>query len=75
MVASGVRPILVTGAAGFIGAAVALRLLGRGERVIGVDNLNSYYDPALKRARLARIAERPAQDHGLCSTSTRPRVP
>ena len=59
MVASGVRPILVTGAAGFIGAAVALRLLGRGERVIGVDNLNSYYDPALKRARLARIAERP----------------
>jgi len=59
MVASGVRPILVTGAAGFIGAAVALRLLSRGERVIGVDNLNSYYDPALKRARLARIAERP----------------
>ena len=53
------RPILVTGAAGFIGAEVALRLLSRGERVIGVDNLNAYYDPALKRARLARIAERP----------------
>ena len=53
------RPILVTGAAGFIGAEVVLRLLSRGERVIGVDNLNAYYDPALKRARLARIAERP----------------
>jgi len=50
------RPILVTGAAGFIGAEVALRLLQRGERVIGVDNLNTYYDPALKRARLNRLA-------------------
>ena len=46
---------LVTGAAGFIGAAVALRLLARGKRVVGIDNLNSYYDPALKRARLARL--------------------
>jgi len=56
------RPILVTGAAGFIGAEVALRLLQRGERVIGVDNLNTYYDPALKRARLNRLAEAlPAQ--------------
>ena len=52
---SAIRPILVTGAAGFIGAEVALRLLQRGERVVGIDNLNSYYDPALKRARLARI--------------------
>ena len=52
----GARPILVTGVAGFIGAAVALRLLQRGERVIGIDNLNPYYDPALKRARLARLA-------------------
>ena len=49
-------PVLVTGAAGFIGAAVAERLLARGERVIGLDNLNPYYDPALKRARLERIA-------------------
>jgi UDP-glucuronate 4-epimerase len=48
-------PILVTGAAGFIGAAVCERLLGRGERVVGIDNLNSYYDPALKQARLARL--------------------
>ena len=49
------RPVLVTGAAGFIGAALSLRLLERGERVVGVDNLNSYYDPLLKRARLARL--------------------
>ena len=49
------RPVLITGAAGFIGAALALRLLERGERVVGIDNLNTYYDPALKRARLARV--------------------
>ncbi len=48
-------PILVTGVAGFIGAAVAERLLSRGERVIGLDNLNSYYDPSLKQARLERL--------------------
>ncbi len=48
-------PILVTGVAGFIGAAVAEHLLARGERVIGLDNLNAYYDPALKRARLERL--------------------
>ena len=49
------RPVLITGAAGFIGAALALRLLERGDRVVGIDNLNNYYDPALKRARLARL--------------------
>jgi UDP-glucuronate 4-epimerase len=48
-------PLLITGAAGFIGAAVAERLLQRGEQVVGVDNLNPYYDPALKRARLQRL--------------------
>jgi len=48
--------ILVTGAAGFIGSHVCLRLLERGDEVIGVDNLNAYYDPALKRARLAWLA-------------------
>ncbi len=48
-------PILVTGVAGFIGAAAAERLLARGERVVGLDNLNAYYDPALKRARLERL--------------------
>ncbi|TCD57635.1 capsular biosynthesis protein CpsI [Synechococcus sp. BS56D] len=49
------RSFLVTGAAGFIGAALCQRLLERGDRVIGIDNLNSYYDPALKRARLAEV--------------------
>ena len=52
--------ILVTGSAGFIGNALALRLLASGERVVGLDNLNSYYDVALKHARLRRIAEHPA---------------
>lgn len=47
--------ILVTGAAGFIGAALSLRLLERGDEVIGVDNLNDYYDVSLKNARLARL--------------------
>ncbi|HEY5720706.1 MAG TPA: NAD-dependent epimerase/dehydratase family protein [Allosphingosinicella sp.] len=46
---------LVTGAAGFIGYHVARRLLERGERVVGIDNLNAYYDPALKRDRLAEL--------------------
>ncbi|UZK69497.1 NAD-dependent epimerase [Sphingomonas sp. S1-29] len=49
---------LVTGAAGFIGYHVADRLLSRGERVIGIDNLNEYYDPALKHARLDSLAGR-----------------
>jgi UDP-glucuronate 4-epimerase len=48
-------PVLVTGAAGFIGGAVVRRLLERGERVVGLDNLNAYYDPALKRARLGQL--------------------
>jgi len=47
--------ILVTGTAGFIGSAVALRLLERGDEVLGIDNLNDYYDVALKRARLERL--------------------
>lgn len=51
--------ILITGSAGFIGSAICLRLLARGDEVIGVDNLNDYYDPALKRARLARQADHP----------------
>ena len=46
--------VMVTGSAGFIGSATTLRLLERGDTVIGVDCLNDYYDPALKRARLAR---------------------
>ena len=46
--------ILVTGAAGFIGSALSIRLLDRGDEVLGIDNHNDYYDPALKEARLAR---------------------
>jgi UDP-glucuronate 4-epimerase len=51
--------ILVTGTAGFIGNALAIKLLERGDEVIGVDNLNDYYDVNLKQARLARVAARP----------------
>ncbi len=50
--------VLVTGAAGFIGYHVCEALLGRSERVVGVDNLNDYYDPALKQARLERLQRR-----------------
>ena len=52
--------ILVTGAAGFIGYYVCAALLDRGERVIGIDNLNDYYDPALKQARLDLLTGRNA---------------
>ena len=47
--------VIVTGAAGFIGMHVCQRLLARGDTVVGIDNLNDYYDPTLKRARLARL--------------------
>ena len=50
------KKILVTGAAGFIGAALAIRLLKNGENVIGFDDLNSYYDTNLKESRLRKIA-------------------
>src|SRR5699024_8901326 len=49
-----------TGAAGFIGMHVAQRLLDRGETVVGLDNLDPYYDPALKQARLARLEKHDA---------------
>jgi UDP-glucuronate 4-epimerase len=55
--------ILVTGAAGFIGSALVLRLLARGDTVIGIDNHNAYYDPALKEARLARHVAHPNYTH------------
>ncbi|MFO0680995.1 MAG: NAD-dependent epimerase [Sandaracinus sp.] len=51
---------LVTGAAGFIGSHVAHVLLDRGDTVVGLDNVNAYYDPTLKEARLARLAPKPA---------------
>ena len=49
------RTVLITGAAGFIGAALSSRLLRRGDRVVGLDNLNDYYDPTLKQARLRQV--------------------
>ena len=55
--------VLVTGTAGFIGSQVALRLLERGERVLGIDNLNDYYDVALKQARLQPLLAHPAYAH------------
>jgi len=55
--------VLVTGSAGFIGSALSLRLLERGNEVVGIDNHNSYYDPALKEARLARHAHNDKYTH------------
>ncbi|RAN80018.1 capsular biosynthesis protein CpsI [Bacillus sp. SRB_336] len=55
--------ILVTGTAGFVGAALAQRLLARGDVIHGFDNHNDYYDPALKEARLARFADHPNYTH------------
>ena len=49
--------ILVTGAAGFIGSALSRALLARGDRVVGLDDFNAYYDPALKEARAARLTD------------------
>lgn len=51
--------ILVTGAAGFIGSHVAQRLLARGETVVGLDNVNDYYDPRIKEARLVKLLAQP----------------
>lgn len=56
-------PVLVTGSAGFIGFHVARRLLERGEAVIGLDNLNPYYEVSLKEARLAALKQHPAYRH------------
>jgi UDP-glucuronate 4-epimerase len=55
--------VLVTGAAGFIGSALCLRLLQRGDTVVGLDNLTPYYDVQLKRDRLARHADHPGYAH------------
>ena len=49
--------VLVTGAAGFIGMHVSAALAARGDEVVGIDNLNAYYDPKLKQARLAELIE------------------
>ncbi len=55
--------VLVTGSAGFIGSALSIQLLERGDQVIGIDNHNDYYDPALKEARLARHANHKNYTH------------
>tara|TARA_B110000967_G_scaffold158600_1_gene164005 strand:+ start:225 stop:1232 length:1008 start_codon:yes stop_codon:yes gene_type:complete len=55
--------VLVTGSAGFIGSALSIRLLDRGDKVIGVDNHNDYYDPELKEARLKRHFSHPNYTH------------
>ncbi|MEP2378833.1 NAD-dependent epimerase/dehydratase family protein, partial [Parasphingorhabdus sp.] len=55
--ATNIPPILVTGAAGFIGHAVSGALIARGDMVIGIDNLNDYYDPDLKQARLNNLEQ------------------
>ena len=55
--------VLVTGTAGFIGSHLAIRLLERGDEVIGIDNLSDYYDVNLKKARLARFADHPNYTH------------
>lgn len=55
--------VLVTGTAGFIGSHVVIRLLDRGEEVIGVDNMSDYYDVNLKKARLARFSDNPRYTH------------
>lgn len=56
------KKILVTGAAGFIGSFVSEKLLSQGNSVVGLDNLNDYYDPTLKAARLARVQALPTAD-------------
>ena len=66
--------ILVTGSAGFIGSHVAMRLLARGDEVIGLDNLNDYYDVTLKQARLARFGDHPRYTHTAADLADRAAV-
>lgn len=66
--------ILVTGTAGFIGSALSLKLLERGDEVIGIDNLNDYYDVNLKKARLARHESHKAYTHYFCSLEEREKI-
>ncbi len=64
--------VLVTGAAGFIGSTLSARLLERGDEVLGYDNVNDYYDPRLKEARLARLVDQPGFSFVRASLEDRP---
>jgi UDP-glucuronate 4-epimerase len=66
--------VLLTGSAGFIGFHLGRRLLERGDQVVGVDNLNAYYDPALKAARLAILETYPAYRHARIDLADREAV-
>ncbi|MBU1325350.1 MAG: NAD-dependent epimerase/dehydratase family protein [Alphaproteobacteria bacterium] len=68
------RPILVTGSAGFIGFHVARALLERGQNVVGLDNLNAYYDPRLKAARRERLLDHPNYVDNVLDLADRPRM-
>ena len=68
------RPMLVTGTAGFIGSHVALKLLADGHRVIGFDNLSDYYDVNLKKARLPRFENNPGYTHIIADLADREAV-
>ncbi|HVX75780.1 MAG TPA: NAD-dependent epimerase [Bradyrhizobium sp.] len=68
------QPILVTGAAGFIGFHIARQLLAEGREVIGLDNLNNYYDPALKQARLALLQADPRFSFVKADLADRPAI-
>lgn len=67
-------PVLVTGTAGFIGFTLARQLLERGDEVVGIDNLNPYYDPKLKEARLALLEARPRYRHARINLEDREAV-
>ncbi|HEV7634267.1 MAG TPA: SDR family NAD(P)-dependent oxidoreductase, partial [Bradyrhizobium sp.] len=68
------QTILVTGAAGFIGFHVARQLLAEGRHVAGLDSLNSYYDPALKQARLKILRENPRFSFVQADLADRPSI-
>ena len=61
--------VLITGSAGFIGSALSLRMLERGEKIIGIDNHNDYYDPSIKELRLKRHLNHPNYLHFRCDLS------
>jgi len=67
-----VKKILITGAAGFIGAQLSKKLLAAGAQVVGLDNLNDYYDPGLKKARMAVLAEGDGFRHVALDLADRP---